>query len=84
MKKKILLVVLALALVLTSCTKKESKTEDGQTTSTDNKKVVIGVSPAPHKEIAEKAKEILAKDGIELEIKEFDDYVTPNTSHKKP
>ncbi len=80
MKKKILLVVLALALVLTSCAKKESKTEDGQTTSTDNKKVVIGVSPAPHKEIAEKAKEILAKDGIELEIKEFDDYVTPNTS----
>ncbi|MDU3125709.1 MAG: MetQ/NlpA family ABC transporter substrate-binding protein [Finegoldia magna] len=80
MKKKILLVVLALALVLTSCAKKESKKEDGQTTSTDNKKVVIGVSPAPHKEIAEKAKEILEKDGIELEIKEFDDYVTPNTS----
>lgn len=80
MKKKILLVVLALALVLTSCAKKESKTEDGQTTNTDNKKVVIGVSPAPHKEIAEKAKEILEKDGIELEIKEFDDYVTPNTS----
>ena len=81
MKKKILLVVLALALVLTSCAKKESKKEDGQsTTSTENKKVVIGVSPAPHKEIAEKAKEILAKEGIELEIKEFDDYVTPNTS----
>lgn len=80
MKKKILLVVLALALVLTSCSKKESKKEDGQITNTDNKKVVIGVSPAPHKEIAEKAKEILAKDGIELEIKEFDDYVTPNTS----
>lgn len=80
MKKKILLVVLALALVLTSCAKKESKKEDGQTTNTDNKKVVIGVSPAPHKEIAEKAKEILSKDGIELEIKEFDDYVTPNTS----
>ena len=80
MKKKILLAVLALALVLTSCAKKESKKEDGQTTNTDNKKVVIGVSPAPHKEIAEKAKEILSKDGIELEIKEFDDYVTPNTS----
>ncbi|MDU3805242.1 MAG: MetQ/NlpA family ABC transporter substrate-binding protein [Finegoldia magna] len=78
MKKKILLVVLALALVLTSCSKKESKKEEGQ--STDGKKVVIGVSPAPHKEIAEKAKEIVAKDGIELEIKEFDDYVTPNTS----
>lgn len=81
MKKKILLVVLALALVLTSCAKKESKKEDGKsTTNTENKKVVIGVSPAPHKEIAEKAKEILAKEGIELEIKEFDDYVTPNTS----
>ena len=81
MKKKILLVVLALALVLTSCARKESKKEDGQkTTSAENKKVVIGVSPAPHKEIAEKAKEILAKEGIDLEIKEFDDYVTPNTS----
>lgn len=81
MKKKILLVLLALALVLTSCAKKEGKKEDGQsTTSAENKKVVIGVSPAPHKEIAEKAKEILAKEGIDLEIKEFDDYVTPNTS----
>lgn len=80
MKKKILLVVLALALVLTSCAKKEGKKEDGQKTSAENKKVVIGVSPAPHKEIAEKAKEILAKEGIDLEIKEFDDYVTPNTS----
>ncbi|WP_297811783.1 MetQ/NlpA family ABC transporter substrate-binding protein [uncultured Finegoldia sp.] len=74
MKKKILLVVLALALVLTACGKKEEGKKE------DSKKVVIGVSPAPHKEIAEKAKEILKKEGIDLEIKEFDDYVTPNTS----
>ncbi len=74
MKKKILVVALALVLSLTACGKKEANN------TKESNKVVIGVSPAPHKEIAEKAKEILRKDGIELEIKEFDDYVIPNTA----
>lgn len=46
----------------------------------DKKTIKVGASPAPHKEILEKAKPILEKEGYELEIVEFSDYVTPNTA----
>ena len=40
--------------------------------------VSIAVTPVPHEQIAEIAKEILAEKGITLEVKEVLDYVTPN------
>ena len=40
--------------------------------------ITIAASPTPHAEILEVAKEILAEQGITLEIKEFSDYVQPN------
>ncbi len=42
------------------------------------KTITIAATPTPHAEILKTAKEILAKDGITLEIKEFTDYVQPN------
>lgn len=44
----------------------------------DSKKIVIGVNPFPHREIALVAKKVLEKEGYSLEIKDFTDYVTPN------
>ena len=41
-------------------------------------KLVVAASPTPHAEILEVAKELLAEQGITLEIKEFSDYVQPN------
>lgn len=41
-------------------------------------KLVVGVTPIPHKELVELVKEDLEKEGIELEIVEFTDYVQPN------
>ena len=43
-------------------------------------RIVVGATPAPHAEILEQAKPILKKKGIDLEIKVFCDYVTPNLS----
>jgi D-methionine transport system substrate-binding protein len=43
-----------------------------------NQVVRIGVSPGPHAEILEKVKPLLAKQGVELKIIEFSDYVVPN------
>lgn len=40
--------------------------------------IKIAASPTPHAEILGKAKEILADQGYDLEITEFDDYVLPN------
>ena len=38
----------------------------------------VGASPAPHAEILEVVKDVLAQEGINLEIVEFDDYILPN------
>ena len=45
---------------------------------TETVKLVVGASPAPHAEILEAVKPLLAEQGIELEIEEFTDYVLPN------
>ncbi|MDO4661568.1 MAG: MetQ/NlpA family ABC transporter substrate-binding protein [Tissierellia bacterium] len=83
--KKLITAVLSLGLLLTACSSKDDN--NSNTVSSNNvsntqqaEKIVIGVSPMPHAEIAEVAKDYLAKEGIELEIKVFDDYVTPNNA----
>lgn len=40
--------------------------------------IVVGVTPFPHKDIMLAAKPLLAKEGYNLVIKEFTDYVQPN------
>ena len=64
--KKILALVLALALVAVLGTASAATT------------LVIGASSTPHAEILEAAKPLLEEKGIELEIVIFDDYVQPN------
>ena len=64
-----LIAVLMLSL-LVGCGKKE-----------DNAKtIIVGASSTPHAEILEQVKGTLAEQGYTLEIKVFDDYVTPNTA----
>lgn len=46
--------------------------------SQNSVKLVIGATPVPHAEILGKAKELLARNHIDLQIKIFTDYVTPN------
>lgn len=41
--------------------------------------VSCAATPAPHCEVLEVCKEILAEKGITLDIQEYDDYVIPNT-----
>lgn len=45
-----------------------------------SKTIVVGASSTPHAEILAQIKDDLKADGWTLEIKEFDDYVLPNTS----
>jgi D-methionine transport system substrate-binding protein len=42
--------------------------------------LVVGVTPFPHKDIILAAMPLLEKEGFRLEIKEFSDYVQPNTA----
>lgn len=71
--KKTLALILSLVLVLSLGVTALAADEDlaGSTIS-------IAASPVPHAEILGVAKEILAEQGIELEILEYTDYVQPN------
>lgn len=40
--------------------------------------IKVGVTPGPHAQILEQVKTLAAKDGLEIEILEFSDYVVPN------
>ena len=47
---------------------------------TDDKTIKIGASPTPHAEILKQAVPLLEAKGYKLEIKEFNDYILPNTA----
>ena len=74
---------LAAAMALTACGSGNASPEgttsapaEGGTT-----KLVVGASPVPHAKILEFVRDNLAKDaGLEIQIKEFDDYVLPNVA----
>jgi D-methionine transport system substrate-binding protein len=51
------------------------------TSSSPDKPLVVGASPVPHAEILNYiAKNLAPKAGLKLEVKEFTDYVLPNTA----
>jgi D-methionine transport system substrate-binding protein len=75
--KKILSLVTAAVLLLSigGCAKKNN----GAGSAEDKKEIIIGATPVPHKEILDIVKPLLEKEGYTLTIKEFTDYVLPNT-----
>lgn len=50
----------------------------GGTETTKNTVVTVAATPVPHSEILNEIKPLLAKEGIDLKIIEFTDYVKPN------
>lgn len=86
--KKLLALSMALALTLTAAacggkTEPASSSEaaapaSSQAASGETLTLKVGASPAPHAEILEFIKPALEKEGIQLEIVEFTDYVLPN------
>lgn len=60
----------------------ETTAAEAETTqaSAELKEIVVGASPAPHAEILNAAKEVLASKGYELKIVEYTDYVQPNNA----
>lgn len=69
--------LLALGALVAGCS--GEKKEAAQ--SSDKKVMLkVGATPVPHAEILNEIKPLLAKDGIDLQIIEFTDYVKPNLS----
>ena len=91
MKRRLIVLALALCLVLglaacggnntanngTANNNTAGNTADSGDTA-DSKVITVGATPAPHAEILEVAKEVLAEEGYTLDIVEFDDYIMPN------
>jgi len=72
-----LLAVFSIALVVAGC-----GGDSKPVANSGDKKVVlkVGATPVPHAEILNLIKPQLAKEGVDLQIIEFSDYVKPNLS----
>ncbi|MEW1646719.1 MULTISPECIES: MetQ/NlpA family ABC transporter substrate-binding protein [unclassified Streptomyces] len=67
----------ALTFALSAC----GSGKDSSSASDYSGPLVVAASPTPHAEILDYVKDHLAKKaGLDLEVKEFTDYVTPNTA----
>lgn len=72
------LLVSLLLLVLAACGSDDKSDKDTGKDADGKVTLKIGASNTPHAEILEKAKPILEKEGITLEIEEYQEYVLPN------
>jgi D-methionine transport system substrate-binding protein len=70
------LITLGLALILVFAGVLFLNNDQGP--DNDYKKIRVGATPVPHGELLNLIKDDLLKEGIELEIVEFTDYITPN------
>jgi D-methionine transport system substrate-binding protein len=61
---------LALTLLLAGCSGSGKQ---------DDNVLIVAATAVPHAEILKQAKPLLAKEGVELQVKVFADYVQPNT-----
>lgn len=75
----LLLTLLPLALGLAACG--DDSDSGSSSGSNSSEPLRVGASPVPHAEILNfVAKELAPKAGLKLEVKEFSDYVLPNTA----
>ncbi|MFE1381145.1 MetQ/NlpA family ABC transporter substrate-binding protein [Streptomyces sp. NPDC058740] len=71
----------ALALGLTACGTSSDPSSTKDSAGSADKPLVVAASPTPHADILNFVKDKLAaKEGLKLEVKEFTDYVLPNTA----
>lgn len=84
MKKLLaLLLGLTMALGLAACGSTPAETEGEEPKEGENTETVtltVAASPTPHAEILQQVVEPLKEEGIDLVIKEYTDYILPNTA----
>ncbi|SEJ55943.1 D-methionine transport system substrate-binding protein [Propionispira arboris] len=62
-------------LVFSGCGIDASKNSESEKSA-----ITIGVTPGPHAEIMEEVKKVAAKEGLDIKIVEFSDYIQPNVA----
>ena len=74
MLRRSLLTLAAAAMMLAACGQGGNKAASGA-----DAPLLVGATAVPHAEILEHIKPLLAAEGVNIEIKVFNDYVQPNT-----
>jgi len=54
--------------------------DTGKNSETEKSAITVGVTPGPHAEIMEEVKKVAAKEGLDIKIVEFSDYIQPNVA----
>lgn len=86
MRYVVSIVMLSVALFLAACgesggnAKAESSAPDSIDSKSTQATLVVGATPVPASEILEFAKPLLAKQGVELRVQVFTDYVMPDVA----
>ncbi|WLR51974.1 MetQ/NlpA family ABC transporter substrate-binding protein [Bacillus tianshenii] len=75
--KKVLLGLIALFVIAfaSGCGTEEA---EGETEALNEDHLKVGVTAGPHEQVMEKVKEVAAKQGLEIELQVFNEYVMPN------
>lgn len=80
--KKLIVLILSLVFMTAALVGCSGDTDQGQAPADQDQKLAVGATAKPHAEILEVVKPVLEANGVELEIKEFTDYVLLNPSLK--
>ncbi len=78
MKKSVSLLLAILALAATLLAGCGGQKAAAPAPAAEKKSIKVGVTAGPHAEILETVKKLAAKDGLDIQIVEFSDYMTPN------
>lgn len=78
--KKISILALVFALLLGTLAACGGGDSSSSSDDSADKTIKVAASPTPHAEILNSVKDVLAEEGWELEVIEFDDYVQPNVA----
>ena len=77
-KVSLILATALLAVSLTGCGGGDKKEEKKAPAA--EKPIKIGVTAGPHAEIMDNVKKLAEKQGLKIEVVEFNDFVTPNVA----
>ena len=73
--------LLVLSLAIAGCGQQNTSTSSASGSASSQKAALkVGVTPGPHAEVMDVVKKVAEKNGLELEVIEFNDYVQPNAA----
>lgn len=77
---KVIAAAVAILLAVTALAGCSSNSGSSSSSSSEDKTIKVGATPTPHAEILNQVKDALSKEGYDLQVVEYNDYIQPNTA----